>query len=517
VRRELLARNVRSAARELADQLRRRGVYRQAERTDGMAALAVLVTVPEAAALLAALGQYADAVVDDPEQGPPRTREQKMADCLLDLVLRPAETDAPAVRAALTVVAPVATAVGGDQPAEVAGQPVPAELARALAQGLGLLPAPQSADVRGEQPGEGEARAPGEDWELPAAEEQRFWEQAAAEMAADPEWAARFDEPDAPPIHPPPAPGSLPRGAPEPSWWAAADAALDQATAAQRAADRALAAARRAVSYAEGADRADIDARDQSAEGRVSRASDALAALAHATGGQRAALGALLERTAGGGLADRPRIALTDALTGALLALTDAPSLRAAGSCGARACRTGAVVCDHDLTGRPGLGPPPPSGGYRPGAELERFLRARDRRCRQPGCRNRVAELDHNVPWPDGPTAAHQMTGFCTGHHRGKHQAPGWNYDLTDQGTLVVTTPTGMTATPTPRRSDGSISRRRGRPRPPGTTPCGEAPAPGARASRAAPGTPGRNARRPSPRGCARYRRSPGWSSGRRA
>jgi hypothetical protein len=108
------------------------------------------------------------------------------------------------------------------------------------------------------------------------------------------------------------------------------------------------------------------------------------------------------------------------------------------------------VVCDHDLTGRPGLGPPPPSGGYRPGAELERFLRARDRRCRQPGCRNRVAELDHNVPWPDGLTAAHQMTGFCTGHHRGKHQAPGWNYDLTDQGTLVVTTPTGMTATTDP-------------------------------------------------------------------
>ena len=79
---------------------------------------------------------------DSDREGPPRSRAQKMADCLMDLVLRPGEIDLPVVQAQVTLVAPVATMLGGDQPAEVAGTPVPAELARALAQGLGLLPAP---------------------------------------------------------------------------------------------------------------------------------------------------------------------------------------------------------------------------------------------------------------------------------------------------------------------------------------------------------------------------------------
>ena len=239
----------------------------------------------------------------------------------------------------------------------------------------------------------------------------------------------------------------------EPSWWAAADGAVEEATAACAGLHQAMARARRAVQAAERADLADIDAWDESAAARISAASDALTVLGHVTADQRAALADLLERAGGGGLVDRPRIAVTDALTGALLALTDAPGLRAAGTCGQRACRTGARVCTHDLTGRPGLGPPGPCDAYRPGADLDRFLRARDRRCRQPGCRNRVprgGELDHHVPWPDGETAAHNLNGFCTRHHRGKHQAPGWRYDLTADGTLTVTTPTGLVASTTP-------------------------------------------------------------------
>jgi hypothetical protein len=297
------------------------------------------------------------------------------------------------------------------------------------------------------------------DEEPPPHELQRMWEQTAAELAADPEWALQFGlEDDDPvpvprPADPPPtsADGDVPEA--EPSWWAAADAAVDEASAAHRVLHRAMARAHRAVRAAELADLADTDAWDESAAARISAAPDALTALAHATTDQRAALADLLERTGGGGLVDRPRIAVTDALTGALLALTDAPGLRAAGTCGDRACRTGRRVCDHDLTGRPGLGPPGPCETYRPGAELDRFLRARDRRCRQPGCRNRVprgGELDHNQPWPDGPTAAHNLNGFCTGHHRGKHQAPGWRFDLSDEGTLTVTTPTGLVASTTP-------------------------------------------------------------------
>jgi hypothetical protein len=201
------------------------------------------------------------------------------------------------------------------------------------------------------------------------------------------------------------------------------------------------------------ADIADEDSWEQVPAARMTSAPDAIAALAHASTVQRAALRHLLERTGGGGLVDRPRIAVTDALTGALLALTDARELRVRGTCTRRACRRGTAVCTHDMSGLPGLGPPGPSRTYRPGAALDRFVHARERRCRQPGCRNRVpraGELDHHVPWPEGATSAGNLTGFCTNHHRGKHQAPGWHYDLSSDGTLTVRTPSGLTASTAP-------------------------------------------------------------------
>jgi hypothetical protein len=168
---------------------------------------------------------------------------------------------------------------------------------------------------------------------------------------------------------------------------------------------------------------------------------------------QRDELVDLLTRTAGGGLVERPRIALTDALSGALLAMTDLPGLRRAGTCGAPACRRTPQRCNHDMADRAGLGPPPPTDGYRPSAQLDRWVRARDRRCRFPGCRRRVprrGELDHHRPYPLGPTSAANLAGYCTGDHRGKHQAPGWRHALSADGTLTVTTPTGLTAVTTP-------------------------------------------------------------------
>jgi hypothetical protein len=237
----------------------------------------------------------------------PRTRGQKMVDCLLDLVLRPGESEVPPVQVLLTVAASLGTLLGGDQPGEIDGQPVPAALVR-----------------------------------------------------------------------------------------------------------------------------------------------DSLAA---ATEAQRGWLADLLAATAGGGLADRPRIALLDALAGTLLARTDLPELRRTATCGASSCRRRPAACTHDLTGRPGLGPPPASEGYRPGAGLDRHVRARDRRCRFPSSRHRVpegGELDHHTRYPDGPTAETNLAGYCTTDHRCKHQAPGWRFDLAADATLTVTTPTGLTASTTP-------------------------------------------------------------------
>jgi hypothetical protein len=133
--------------------------------------------------------------------------------------------------------------------------------------------------------------------------------------------------------------------------------------------------------------------------------------------------------------------------------VADLPGLRRAAHCGRTACRRRPPSCTHPLTGRPGLGPPGPTDGYRPAAALDRWVRARDRRCRFPGCRRRVprgGELDHQIPYPAGPTSADNLAGFCTTHHRGKHQAPGWTHTLTPDGTLTVTTPTGLTTTTEP-------------------------------------------------------------------
>jgi hypothetical protein len=59
-------------------------------------------------------------------------------------------------------------------------------------------------------------------------------------------------------------------------------------------------------------------------------------------------------------------------------------------------------------------------------------------------------ELDHRVRHPDGPTDVTNLVGFCVTNHRGKHQAPEWACDMAPDGALIVTTPTGLTATTTP-------------------------------------------------------------------
>jgi hypothetical protein len=469
----------------------------------------VVCTTPEAQALYRALSACVDAL--DPEPGDARSRGQRLVDCLLDLVLRPGQGELPPVQALLTIVASVHTALGADALGEVDGYPVPAEMARRLARAFAGLepvadPAAQTAadgttvaatagadrtaaDATSDLPhlvgGAPEpvdvADGPIERAiaELSAADFDRWLDELVRDAFGDapapgePGWLPEADGWDVGGWHDPgewldahdPDPPGGDAGDPLPpaldtpvvtagdGWWAAADRAVDQAGAAVHAARLALGAAQQSVRTAQRADAADEAAWQASAPGRVGAAGDALAALAAAADSQREDLAALLTATTGGGLADRPRIAVTDAVTGALLALTDLPELRRTASCGRPACRRRPERCGHDLAGRPGLGAPGPSQGYRPDAALDRFTRARDRRCRFPGCRRRVpkaGELDHVRAWPDGDTAAANLAGFCTADHRGKHQAPGWTYVMGPDGTLTVTTPTGLTAVTDP-------------------------------------------------------------------
>ena len=68
--------------------------------------------------------------------------------------------------------------------------------------------------------------------------------------------------------------------------------------------------------------------------------------------------------------------------------------------------------------------------------------------CRFPNCGRRVgpADLDHAVALAGGgPTACANLCCPCGSHHRLKTFAPGWRFVMDRDGTLHVTTPSGIT------------------------------------------------------------------------
>jgi hypothetical protein len=103
--------------------------------------------------------------------------------------------------------------------------------------------------------------------------------------------------------------------------------------------------------------------------------------------------------------------------------------------------------------GCPLLDRPPPTGGYTPTAGQRRWVQARDRTCRHPGCANTAswADLDHVIPYAcGGETACENLCCLCRRHHRLKTHARGWRYVMTPDGVLNVTTPSGVTRTSHP-------------------------------------------------------------------
>jgi uncharacterized protein DUF222 len=306
VRRAVARIDAAAAADRLATAVRDRHVRLDA-RDDGMSTLTALMSTPVGRACREALSAYAKACeVDQDGNRDPRTHDQRMADCLADLILRP-HADHPAVRVVLTLIAGVDTLTGqgpgADDPGELEGDLVSAAQVRELAHQFGLMPRPHATAV------------------------------------GDP---------------------------------SATRAALTRLLDARRLIDTAL--------------------------------------------------------------AERPRIAVVDQLTGTLLALTDSTELRTATAAGR------------------GLGPPSGTDAYRPTDPLHRFVRLRDRRCRFPGCRMRArcCDLDHQVPHPHGDTAHDNLACLCEHHHRLSHQAPGWRLHRNTDGGLVWTLPSGRTITTYP-------------------------------------------------------------------
>ncbi len=140
---------------------------------------------------------------------------------------------------------------------------------------------------------------------------------------------------------------------------------------------------------------------------------------------------------------------LVERRTGRLrAALTHRELVRA----GRRGCRShpapdGVAGCTCSAAGIPAA-----VDRYTPSPAQRRFVRHRDRGCRHPGCRSRVGrtDLDHVRPHPDGPTDCHNLCCLCRRHHRLKTHAPGWRFELTPDGVLLVTTPSGVTRTTRP-------------------------------------------------------------------
>ncbi len=167
------------------------------------------------------------------------------------------------------------------------------------------------------------------------------------------------------------------------------------------------------------------------------------------------------------------QVAVHDPATGRLIAVTtrrelgraaEGPGRRRRGrTAGASPCRpadTSTCPPVEEPTGRrvdestrlpaggPGLRAPAPTHRYRPRAAQRRFVDARDRRCRWPGCRRPPARRDHDhvIPHAEGgPTDCWNLCCLCRTHHRIKTFAAGWSFTLLRDGRLLVRTPSGIT------------------------------------------------------------------------
>ncbi|WP_396926484.1 DUF222 domain-containing protein [Mycolicibacterium sp.] len=92
---------------------------------------------------------------------------------------------------------------------------------------------------------------------------------------------------------------------------------------------------------------------------------------------------------------------------------------------------------------------------YRPSTALAEFIRCRDLTCRFPGCDRpaSVADIDHTVPYPLGPTHPSNLKLLCRLHHLLKtfYAGPnGWKDRQLPDGTVIWTSPSGRTYTTKP-------------------------------------------------------------------
>lgn len=92
---------------------------------------------------------------------------------------------------------------------------------------------------------------------------------------------------------------------------------------------------------------------------------------------------------------------------------------------------------------------------YRPSVKLAEFIRCRDLTCRFPGCDRpaELADIDHTVPYPAGPTHPSNLKLLCRVHHLLKtfYTGPdGWTDRQLPDATVIWTSPSGRVYTTKP-------------------------------------------------------------------
>jgi hypothetical protein len=92
---------------------------------------------------------------------------------------------------------------------------------------------------------------------------------------------------------------------------------------------------------------------------------------------------------------------------------------------------------------------------YTPSRGLKHLIRARTATCSAPACNAQAVycDLDHTVPFPDGPTCQCNLAPKCRRHHRCK-QAAGWKVEQPEPGVTRWTVPSGRSHTTAPTSYD---------------------------------------------------------------
>ncbi|WP_410591372.1 DUF222 domain-containing protein [Amycolatopsis sp. lyj-23] len=81
--------------------------------------------------------------------------------------------------------------------------------------------------------------------------------------------------------------------------------------------------------------------------------------------------------------------------------------------------------------------------------DQDEFVRVRDQECRQPGCTRPAQSCQVKPIRTKGGGDADQAATFCSRHSKLEGQ-PGWNYEVTPDGTVNVATPSGQVHSTTP-------------------------------------------------------------------